>query len=368
MHPIARILGLHHARLGVLITHVEVDDALRDACSPFDYEFDGTSRFILPEFDAPVRDESWSLGVIVGPSGSGKTSILRQAYGITEPAQWNPHKAIASQVPPSRLAALGLSSVPVWCRPFQALSNGEAFRANIAKALESNTSFDEFSSTIDRTVAMACSHAISRFIKQEGLKGVVLASCHYDILGWLDPDWVFDTQTGCLALKGCLRRRNPFILHVFRCDSSAWRVFRDHHYLTGNMNKSAHCFMAVTDEGHPVAFASALAFPSGSLKNAWREHRTVVLPDYQGLGIGVRLSDFVARIYTQQGSRYFSKTSHPRMGGYRERSPLWVGTSKNRKARLDYTLNRKTKEDNYKMKHAKRVCFSHEFIGGPSAP
>ena len=72
-----------------------------------------------------------------------------------------------------------------------------------------------------------------------------------------------------------------------------------------------------------VGFAASIAFPNGYIKRGWRGHRTVVLPDFQGLGIGVRLSDFVAETHVREGKRYFSRTAHPRVNGYRAASPLW---------------------------------------------
>jgi GNAT superfamily N-acetyltransferase len=99
------------------------------------------------------------------------------------------------------------------------------------------------------------------------------------------------------------------------------------------------------------------------IKNAWRESRTVVLPDFQGLGIGVRVSDAVGEIFKSQGLRYFSKTAHPRMGSYRDQSPLWKPTTKNHMSRKDYIPERDTKEKNYRMLHAHRWCYSHEYVG-----
>ena len=57
-----------------------------------------------------------------------------------------------------------------------------------------------------------------------------------------------------------------------------------------------------------------------------------MLPDFQGMGIGVRFSDTIAQIHLDQGHRYFSRTAHPRMGFYRETSELWKPTSKNKKS------------------------------------
>ena len=106
--------------------------------------------------------------------------------------------------------------------------------------------------------------------------------------------------------------------------------------------------------------------PSGTTKNAWRGHRTVVLPDFQGMGIGVRLSDSVGEIMLAEGKRYFSKTAHPRLGEYRNNSPKWKPTSKNMQDRKDYALmdweNKKFSKE-LMMKHIDRFCYSHEYIG-----
>jgi hypothetical protein len=62
--------------------------------------------------------------------------------------------------------------------------------------MQSGARIDEFTSVVDRTVAASCSVAASRFIRTNNLRNVVFASCHYDIIPWLQPDWVFDTTTG----------------------------------------------------------------------------------------------------------------------------------------------------------------------------
>lgn len=354
-------------RLATMIktTKVDVDETLINACLPFDYKFDGTSVFEVPHFDAPKRDGSWSIGLIVGPSGSGKTTLLREHYGVTNAYSWVESKAVASQVDYNKLMAVGLNSVPAWCRPFHVLSNGEAFRANMAAMISDNTSFDEFTSVVDRNVAKSCSNAIQRYVRKQGIKGVVFSSCHYDIIEWLQPDWVYDVQKGRVIQQGFFRKREPVVLSVRRCDRGLWRIFGPHHYLNGDMNTSSQCYAAYWEDV-VVAFCSVLAMPSGTLKNAFREHRTVVLPDFQGLGIGVRLSDVVARFYVENGGRFFSKTAHPRMGEYRERSSNWKPTSKNKRNRMDYNsrhpFKKKTKESSYSHLHANRVCYSHEYV------
>jgi len=136
-------------------------------------------------------------------------------------------------------------------------------------------------------------------------------------------------------------------------------MFSQHHYLDTKVNKAARFYIGVWD-GIVVAFGAAITMPNGVIKNAWRGHRTVVLPDAQGMGIGVRFSNMIAQIHLNEGHRYFSRTSHPRMGEYREKSLLWKPTSKNKKLRTDVKHD---KVYNNHFADNKRVCYSHEYIG-----
>lgn len=342
---------------------VATDQITNEISQMFDYSFDGITTFEPPKM--PKLPEEFGIGLIVGPSGSGKTTLL-ETFGNPIAPIWHADKAICSHFATAseaqdRLSAVGFNSIPSWMRPYHVLSTGEKFRADLARQLVDGALIDEFTSVIDRNVARACSVAIRRYVDKNQLRNLVFASCHYDILEWLNPDWVFDTVTGQLELRG-LRSRPSITLELVPCSTRAWKAFSEHHYLDGNVNRSSRCWLAFWD-GTAVGFAAALPFPSGSFKNAWRGHRTVVAPDFQGMGFGVRISDAVAQIFVEQGCRYFSKTAHPRMGLYREKSPLWKPTSKNRKSRPDYKSGRKTKEHKHKHKHINRLCFSHEFIG-----
>ena len=97
--------------------------------------------------DLPLEDAAWKIGVVVGPSGSGKTSIGRSIWpdvGIYDGDQgWAADKPIVECIAPSggfddvtgALSAVGLGSVPAWLRPYHALSNGEKFRAGLARVI-----------------------------------------------------------------------------------------------------------------------------------------------------------------------------------------------------------------------------------------
>ena len=307
----------------------------------------------------------WNIGVICGASGSGKSTILHSLGEITE-VEFDNNKPLISNFEPmtpqeasSILCAMGLASVPTWIRPYSSLSNGERYRAEVAKRISSNRGgvilVDEYTSVVDRNVAKSMSNALQKYIRKEK-KQIILATCHYDILEWLRPDWIYDLNKGGALEKGdCLRQRPQISLSVYRVTYDTWNIFKKHHYMTEEMNKSASCFVFSWGK-QLVAFVGVLPQPSGYFDKAVRGTRTVVLPDFQGLGIGSRITDFIASIYKQAGYRYFTKTVNPKLGEYRNHSKKWKTTSKNgRIIRPSVSkLNKKQKL---------RASYCHEYVG-----
>jgi hypothetical protein len=134
---------------------------------------------------------------------------------------------------------------------------------------------------------------------------------------------VFHPAEGSFTWR-CLRRRPSIHLDLSRTTAEAWRPFAPHHYLSGELNKSATCFLA-TWRGRPVCFSSWLPFV-GQGPPSRREHRTVCLPDFQGVGIGKKVSDTVASMWKALGYLPRSTTTHPAMMRSRLRSKHWVMT------------------------------------------
>lgn len=91
--------------------------------------------------------------------------------------------------------SVGFGSVPSWLKPYNVLSNGEKMRVDLARALleKDKVCFDEFTSVVDRNVAQTACIAINKAIKRTN-KQFIAISCHYDIIDWLQPDWIFDTN------------------------------------------------------------------------------------------------------------------------------------------------------------------------------
>ena len=67
--------------------------------------------------------------------------------------------------------------------------------------------------------------------------------------------------------------------------------------------------------------------PAGEIRKCYREHRLVVLPEFQGLGIGSRLSEATASRYLLRGIRYSSSSAHFVLREQRRRSLKWRETS-----------------------------------------
>lgn len=182
-----------------LVSNVERDDFIAASEKAFDCAFDGTSKFYPWQLPNSLPNK-FKLGVIVGSSGSGKSTLLKK-FGIEEKPIWLPNKSIISHFESpddaiNKLGSVGLNTVPSWYKPYEVLSNGEKFRADLARKLKSGAVIDEFTSVVDRTVAKAASVSLSRYIKANDLENVVISTCHYDILDWLEPDWVINTDTG----------------------------------------------------------------------------------------------------------------------------------------------------------------------------
>jgi hypothetical protein len=319
------------------------------------------------EVDVPGANENWQIGLIVGPSGSGKSTIACRAFSnrIYAGAAWPDRRAVVDCFGDLSIrhvielfTAVGFSSPPSWLKPYGVLSGGERFRCDLARCLSVGMTapgsaggeqgkppaepgavvvFDEFTSVVDRTVAKVCSAAIAKGIRRGSIRcRFVAVTCHYDVADWLEPDWVVDMATCELTRRtpgragGSFRetdgrvggsfRRPPIELEIHRCDVAAWQLFKRHHYLSGELPRGARCYLT-TWEGVPVNFCATVSLVAK--KNHRRFTRIVTLPDFQGIGIGMRSVAAVAELHRAEGHRINITSSHPAVVRHCERSPLW---------------------------------------------
>ncbi|MEU5863523.1 GNAT family N-acetyltransferase [Nonomuraea sp. NPDC047529] len=290
--------------------------------------------------DLPIEQKPWNVGLLVGPSGAGKSTIARQLWpdALVGTQDWS-DRALVDDFPHGMsikdvvglLGAVGLNSPPAWLRPYSTLSNGEAFRAGLARALADHEGLvvvDEFTSVVDRQVARIASHAVQKAVRRRE-RQLVAVTCHYDVEDWLQPDWTYDVAASSFTWRS-VQSRPALRLAIHHADRSLWRVFSRHHYLTADLHPAAQCFAGYVD-GELAAFTSYRHFQHPRTRNLKMAHRTVVLPDYQGLSLGGRMTEWMGQYLYERGYRMRAVSSHPALNAYRARSPRWRMQRQDRK-------------------------------------
>ncbi len=160
----------------------------------------------------PIGARPGQVTAVVGPSGAGKSRLL-ETVATRCP---NPRRVSKTRFPRTRavvdavacrqplevalsvLTRCGLGEPRLWIRRYAELSEGERFRARLARAMSLQLRgqrrvgpllCDEFGSILHRRAARAIAYNVGKLARREGL-AVVLATSHEDILPDLQPDTV----------------------------------------------------------------------------------------------------------------------------------------------------------------------------------
>lgn len=153
-----------------------------------------------------IEGSEWNVGLIVGGSGTGKSTIARECFPdayATSVYKYNA-AAVIDDMPKGKsikdiekaFTSVGFASPPSWLKPYDVLSNGEKMRVDLARNILDDKDviiFDEFTSVVNREVAKTSSYAISKAVRNQGRKFIAV-SCHRDVIEWLEPDWIYDTD------------------------------------------------------------------------------------------------------------------------------------------------------------------------------
>jgi GNAT superfamily N-acetyltransferase len=209
------------------------------------------------------------------------------------------------------------------------LSNGEKFRVDLARRLLEGGDrivVDEFTSVVDRQVAQIGSHAVQKYIRGAGDKQFVAVTCHFDLIDWLQPDWVLDMATRQFSRR-LLQRRPKLECTIGRIPRSAWTMFAPYHYMSADLHRGAACYGLWANE-RLAAFAATLPLPVSSGKHKGtaitRVSRLVTLPDWQGLGLAMVLCDALGAEHRAAGKRFRMYPAHPALIRSFDRSPTWT--------------------------------------------
>lgn len=283
--------------------------------------------------------KKWNVGLIVGASGSGKTTMAKQIFGndcfefsIDEtkpvieqfPASWSYEQCQTA------LNSIGLSQVPCWIRPMYTLSNGQKSRAIAALQLSQDSDFvvDEWTSVVDRTVAKSMSHCLQKHARKTNTK-VTAVSCHYDVIEWLNPDWVIDCNKGTYTDRRLLwrdyKREEKLQFDIRPIGNESWKYFSKYHYLSENLPGGVIKLFGLFHGDDQVGFQCFANYTPRKPGTVMKMHsnRTVIHPDYVGLGLGMRLIEKTSEIMLQDGFDVWAKFSSVPVAKAFERSKNW---------------------------------------------
>lgn len=270
-------------------------------------------------------DDDYRLGVIVGASGSGKTTLARSLWGEKcFDSRLDLARPVIDQFPDAwsydgcaqALGGMGLTSVPCWIRPAYTLSNGQRARAEAALQLafvddSGVIVLDEWTSVVDRTVAKVMSHCLAKYARR-AQKKIVVCTCHYDVLDWLDADWILDCNRAQFIDRRLLQcaqraRTDTLTFDIRRVERRTWRDFAKYHYLSANLPgghiETFGLFHGANQIGFQC-FANYVPHRRAKIASArgvrtrareqMHSNRTVVHPDYAGFGLGIKLIDLTS--------------------------------------------------------------------------
>jgi ABC-type ATPase involved in cell division len=303
-------------------------------------------------FDVPITSESvlswsgdvelpdeWQIGLIVGPSGAGKSTVAGELFEDVSDLVWTDKPVIddfdtrLSMTEISEIcSAVGFNTIPAWMRPYEVLSTGEKFRVDVARRLaeapdDGVVVVDEFTSVVDRQVAQVGSHAIQRFVRRHAGLRFVGVTVHYDVIDWLQPDWVLHMPDLRLERRD-LQQRPPLVVSISRVPGSAWTLFAPFHYLTADLNKSSKCYVLfvhdANDNLRPAAICCTLHRPHAHVDDIEGISRIVTLPDWQGLGLAFVLADTLGSAFSALGKRFHNYPAHPPFIRAHDRSLNWA--------------------------------------------
>lgn len=302
--------------------------------------------------DLPIEERDWQIGVVVGPSGSGKSSIGKALWGggpyRASQFRWPKDapivdvigKGVEFDTVTGALGQVGLGEVRAWLRPYHVLSTGQQFRADLARVLAERPDrviVDEFTSVVDRQIAKIGAQAFAKGWRR-GPGQAVLLTCHYDVLDWLQPDWTYDTGKDEFAWEW-LQRRPPIEVEIRLGGWDLWETFKPYHYLEAGPMLAGKVYVAFVD-GEPVAHLG-MATKNVPVKHKGRTVqsvearacRMVVMPEWQGAGVGMRFLNHVCEMQ-KQGEGVLPRrmttvfhTSHPQLCSALRRDPKWVQVS-----------------------------------------
>ena len=330
------------------------------------------------EINADIPKD-FTVGLIVGASGSGKTTLAKKIYGddcfkeyldLSSPVIEQLPKEYEYDECAKLLSGIGLTSVPCWIRPAGTLSNGQRARAEAVLAMCKSDSpvIDEWTSVVDRTVAKVMSHSIQKYARKNK-KQIVLCSCHYDVIPWLDPDWVIDCNKQEFLPRGslsCYGEREEIKFDIKPCPPKSWSYFSKYHYLSDRLPGGKRHLYGLYCNGEQVGFQCFANYVPRKKGTRLKMHsnRTVIHPDYVGFGLGVKLVEKAAdHLKSIVDCDIYAKFSSIPMYKNRIKNPKWRLVSIDRNLQNKWRLGGLEHEKKNNFARVKVKTYTFKYTG-----
>ena len=102
-----------------------------------------------------------------------------------------------------------------------------------------------------------------------------------------------------------------------------WQKFSKYHYLSHDISTSSQCY-GLFDDNIIIGFCAVTHFPHPRNSKIKHCHRLVILPDYQGIGLGTKFLEEIAKLYREQGYSFGIITSARNLMQALKRRPEWI--------------------------------------------
>jgi ABC-type dipeptide/oligopeptide/nickel transport system ATPase subunit len=345
------------------------------AANSLDIDVDEKSKHTIKI--AADLETKFNIGLIVGSSGSGKTTLAKKIYGqdcFTELLDLQ--KPIIDQLPSelsydecaSLLSGVGLTSVPCWIRPAFTLSNGQRARAEACLQMlrPGGAIIDEWTSVVDRTIGKVMSFCIQKHARKFN-KNVVLCSCHYDVIDWLNPDWIIDCNKQEFidrrSMVGTHQRTDRLRLGLRVVGKETWPYFSKYHYLSQNLPSGRIYTYGIFSGVDQIGFQCFAAYIIGD-QRTYFSNRTVVHPDYAGFGLSRMIINESSKLMVDKGFRIKAKFSSLPIYKVLSRDPLWRCTQISRPIKKGRSYFARTKKSRQKTIRTKTTTYHFDFVWG----
>lgn len=126
--------------------------------------------------------------------------------------------------------------------------------------------------------------------------------------------------------------------------------------MSSELSSAAICY-GLYDKNDIIGFCAVLHQPHGKIKNLKRCSRIVILPDYQGIGLGTKFLNAIAEHYHNLHYEFSIVTSAKNMISSLKKSKVWI--------MIRYSANKCSSNKNaidYKRKSMRSNCKTASFM------